>query len=413
MSVPPPYDPASIPPAPGTPPRGSLPATLATLLSLYVGLFLVSSVCSLLSDTLFLFFRIHLLTFVMAPLDFTVAVSSIGLYVAMGLTPRIPKRLFIPLACFLPLALAVTVPLLIHFHGSFAWIICAADLVQVGVGLAVVHQLQGGLRLRRPLVRPDHLKDRRFSWGHLLGFLAVNLFVLLPVALLYTVFCASMAVGHFSDGFVRLRPHGITVQARTYRRDDGKTVRLFPMAHVADLGFYRTLSDAFTDKSIVLLEGVTDDHGLLTNSISYKRMARAIGAAEQGEAFNPRGILVPADVDISVFHTNTIGLLNLVMLVHAKGPRPDIVLQLLQSTPEPGFEKQLFDDLLHRRNLHVIAELRERLESAEEFVLPWGAAHMPGIAGEIEKLGFRAVETRDFTVLRFRRRAPSVNASGE
>ena len=110
-----------------------------------------------------------------------------------------------------------------------------------------------------------------------------------------------------------------------------------------------------------------------------------------------------ADVDISVFSPNTIGFLNLVMLVHAKGLSPEIFMQLMRYTPSPGFEKELMDDLLHKRNLHVVEELRSRLDKSEEFIVPWGAAHMPGIASEIEKLGFRLEKTQDFTVLLFRR----------
>ena len=38
--------------------------------------------------------------------------------------------------------------------------------------------------------------------------------------------------------------------------------------------------------------------------------------------------MVPADVDIGIFSKETIGLLNLVMLVHARGLNPEILQQL-------------------------------------------------------------------------------------
>ena len=378
--------------------------TLAILLSLYLGLFLVDAVAALVNDSLALVLKVHLLNLLGVPLAFLLAVTSMGVYLLIGLTPSIPKRLCLPVALFIPLSLLVSFPLVIYFYGSSFLIACGVSLVQVFVGLAVLYHLRGGLRLSWPLVAEDQLKSRRFSWRHLLGFFAINLFVLLPGAVVYLFFCASMAVEHFSGGFVALRSHGLTVQARKYIRDDGKTVQLFPMAHVADPSFYKTLADSFTSNSIALMEGVTDDQGLLTNHINYERMAQMLGAAEQQKEFNPTlGELVAADVDISVFSPNTIGFLNLVMLVHAKGLSPEIFMQLMRYTPSPGFEKELMDDLLHKRNLHVVEELRSRLDKSEEFIVPWGAAHMPGIASEIEKLGFRLEKTQDFTVLLFRR----------
>jgi len=34
-------------------------------------------------------------------------------------------------------------------------------------------------------------------------------------------------------------------------------------------------------------------------------------------------------------------------------------------------------------------------------MVPWGVAHMPGIAKEIQKLGFHLDETHDYMVIRF------------
>jgi TraB/PrgY/gumN family len=178
---------------------------------------------------------------------------------------------------------------------------------------------------------------------------------------------------------------------------------LFPMSHVAERSFYRTLSESFTSNSIILMEGVSDERGLLTNRISYQRMAKSLGVAEQQKEFRPiQGEIVRADVDVEQFTTNTIGFLNLIMLVHSKGLNAEILMQIVQYSPSPGFEQELFDDLLRKRNRHLVEELRSRLSQSEQFVVPWGAAHMPGIEREIQKLGFRLDETRDFTAIRFR-----------
>ena len=113
------------------------------------------------------------------------------------------------------------------------------------------------------------------------------------------------------------------MQTRKYVRDDGKTIHLFPMAHVAEADFYQKISQTFPTNSLILMEGVTDEKNLLTNKISYDRMAKTLGLAEQHEKFAPtRGEMVDADVDVSQFSTNTLTLLNLVMLVHAQGLNP-------------------------------------------------------------------------------------------
>src|ERR1035441_1907555 len=110
----------------------------------------------------------------------------------------------------------------------------------------------------------------------------------------------------------KLRRGGMTVQTRQYVRKDGKTIRLVPMAHVGEADFYQKLSRSFPTNSIILMEGVTDRRNLLTNELSYKRMATSLGVTEQGEEFNPtQGEMVWADVDVEQFTTNTIGFFNL------------------------------------------------------------------------------------------------------
>jgi hypothetical protein len=150
------------------------------------------------------------------------------------------------------------------------------------------------------------------------------------------------------------------------------------------------------------MEGVSDNRNLLTNKVSYKRAATSLGLAEQVREFNPsRGEPVRADVDVEQFAKNTIDLLNLVTLVHAKGLNAATVPQLMQYSPPPHSEEQLFDDLLKKRNRHLLGEIQARLAQSENLIVPWGAAHMPGIAKEIQKAGFRLVDTRDYVVIRF------------
>ena len=201
-----------------------------------------------------------------------------------------------------------------------------------------------------------------------------------------------------------LHPAGFTVQVRKYVRNDGKTIELFPMSHVADAVFYQQVSQTFPTNSIILMEGVTDVNNLLTNKLSYKRMAKSLGLSEQKETFRPvRGERVRADVDVDQFSPATIDILNLITLVHAKGINPETLRQLLQFTPSPQIQDQLFDDLLWKRNQHLVGEIKSHLLLSDNIMVPWGVAHMPGIAKEIMKIGFRLDETHEYMVIRFRR----------
>jgi hypothetical protein len=112
--------------------------------------------------------------------------------------------------------------------------------------------------------------------------------------------------------------------------------------------------------------------------------------------------MVMADVDVKEFTTDTIGFLNLVMLFHAKGVTAENVLKVLRFSPPPHFEEQLFDDLLRKRNRHLLGELQARLPDSGQIIVPWGVAHMPGLAEGIQASGFRLDGTQDYTVIRFR-----------
>jgi hypothetical protein len=405
---PPPLPPESVP----KPSAGR--QVLAILLSVCLGLFLADAVVSLLDDSLSLCFGIHLLAGTRGMMCLLAMLMALLVYALMGLTPMIPKRLFLPLTLFNPLTTLAVVPFAIYAYGRLqevAWVISVCQLI---FGLSILYVVQGGFEFRWPLVAETHLAARRFSWRNLSVFLLVNLLVLLPAVILYLVLSAALAVGHFSEGFLALRPGGLTVQVRKYVRNDGKTIQLFPMSHVGESAFYLKVSQSFPSNSIILMEGVSDDRNLLTNKVTYKRMATTLGLAEQHEEFNPtQGEIVPADVDVAQFTTNTIGFLNLVMLIHSKGVNAETVLQLLRFSPPPHSEEQLLDDLLRKRNRRLLEELQARLPQTEHIIVPWGVAHMPGIAAEIQKAGFRLDETQEYVVIRFRSAGKDTKRTGK
>jgi hypothetical protein len=403
-SAPPPL--GAGPPPPLPPPSVPKPSVVrqlvAILLSACLGLFLADAAISLLDDTLIVLFGTHLLSGLRGMVCLFAMLVALVVYALMGLTPMIPKRLFLPLTLFNPVMALAVVPLLIYFYSRIQQVAWVISFGQVLFGLGILCLVQGGFKLRWPLVAATQLAPWRFSWRNLSFFLLANLLLLLPAVIGYLVLCASLAVGHFSDGFLALRPAGLTVRVRKYARNDGKTIQLFPMSHIGEFDFYRKVAQSFPTNSIILMEGVTDDRNLLTNKITYKRMATSLGLAEQHEEFNPtQGQMVPADVDVAQFTTNTIGFLNFVMLIHAKGLNAETVLKLLRYSPPPQFEEQLWDDLLRKRNRHLLEEIRARLPQTEHIIVPWGVAHMPEIAREIQSSGFRLDDTREYVAIRF------------
>lgn len=386
------------------PKSGSGRHLLVILLNLFLALFLASGFVSLMDDSLVLLFGLHLLTVMNGILTFIAMLAAVLVYGLMGLTPMIPKRVFLPVTLFYVAGLLVSLLILIYTFDRAPqgdWVL---SLCQVLLVMGLVWWLQGGVKFRWPIVEDKHLGDRSFSWGNLSVFVLVNVFVLLPAVIVSVFFLAALAVDHYSEGFMALRPNGFSVQVRKYVRNDGKTIELFPMAHVADARFYQKVSQTFPTNSIILMEGVTDDRNLLTNKISYRRMAKSLGLSEQRQEFVPkRGEMVDADVDVDQFSKDTIDFLNLVMLVHAKGMTPANVQTLMQYSPPPHLQDEFINDLVHKRNQRVLEEIRLELPETDNLMVPWGVAHMPGIARAIQKSGFRLSETQEYMVIQFRK----------
>ena len=227
--------------------------------------------------------------------------------------------------------------------------------------------------------------------------------VILPALLIFTAFSASLAVDHFTDGFLALRTSRLTVQVRNYvRDDDGKEIMLVPMSHVGESKFYKSLAASFPADAVILMEGVSDRSHVLPQKISYAKVAASMGAVEQVEVFRPPGEIVLADVDVSSFSPGTLELLKSVLLIHEKGVTADTLPTLLKPAP-PGLEKQVLDDLLTKRNRHLLGVLQERLANTNHIVIPWGAAHMPELAREIRKLGFHQVNQQRYMAISFGR----------
>lgn len=401
---------AETPPLLPTAQKTSSRRGLRVLLSLCLMLFLADGVISFVDDGSILFLNAHGLSLVRGLFSLATVLMAAGVYVLIGVLPAVPKRLFLPIPMFFLTGMLAMFTLAIfwyHHVEQIAFGISACELMVALCLLNATRRRDAGAPRGSPswpLVTTEQLGARGFSWKHLLGFVVVNVFVLLPCVAIYVFFFSARAVNRFSEGFVALHPGGFTVQVRKYVREDGKVIELFPMAHIADPSFYQQVSQSFPTNAVILMEGVSDSENLLTNKITYKRMASALGLSEQKETFAPpKNEVVRADVDVKQFSPGTLDFLNLVMLFHSKGVTSENLSRFLQYTPPPGFEEQLFDDLLTKRNEHLLGEIHSHLPTADSIMIPWGAAHMPGVARGIEKSGFHLSETRDYVVIRFGR----------
>jgi hypothetical protein len=373
---------------------------LATCLGVILALFLANAAVSFLDDSLLLFAGRQDLTVVRAL--FLLLMLPLGLiaYLMMALAPGVPKRVFLPVALFIPVSYVGVLPLFVYFHQHAAWIGWGVSTAQVLLGWWLVRWLNGKRGFRWPLVPDSRLRDRRFSWLNFTGMLLAALLVVLPALLFHTALSAKLAVGHFTAGFVDLRTSGVVMNVREYTRDDGRKITLVPMSHVGETDFYQNLSESFPADSVVLMEGVSDNRKVVQASSNYSKMAESIGVAEQQQVFRPKGKLVAADLDMSDFSPETLVMLKTAMLVHSKGVTAETMPILMKPTP-PGLEKILMEDILTKRNRHLLKVLHEHLPESNHIVIPWGAAHMPEISREIEKSGFKVTATRDYTAIRF------------
>jgi len=477
--VPPPPAIEAPPLLPPGPEKKSGRRSLAKVLSFCLWLFLLDGALSFVDDAVILLSGAHALSLIRGLISFATLVMALGIYLLIGITPAVPKRIFLPIPLFFLASLLAMFTLAIFWYHRIEQIALAVSTCELMLGVllvalsrrenflknsriepvsrsAAVSQTNGSASEcaaagfqhsrgpvqegdavredppshgatagqaarptsagigRRPLVTAEQLGVRGFSWANLLGFVALNLFVLLPLVAVYLFGCGARAVNHFSEGFMALHPSGFTVQVRKYVRDDGKAIQLFPMAHVAAPSFYAQVARSFPTNAVILMEGVSDKENLLTNKISYKRMAKSLGLAEQKETFapNPQEV-VHADVDVEVFSRETIDFLNLIMLFHSQGMTPENLAKFMSYSPRPGFEKQLFDDLLVKRNDHLLGEIRTTLQTSDNIMVPWGVAHMPGLAREIQKYGFHLAETRDYVVIPFGRGGRAAGTVGK
>ena len=376
--------------------------------NLYVVLFLIDGVLSLVNS-------VGVRLPVVQPLvALMVLVISLVLYVLMCCMRGFPKRAVLPLiicAVWADLFAALPLPIFLGMKNT----LIALSLLQVGLGIGTMVGLRVSTDNRQWLHGPSLFADLTFRWRRLAGFLALNIFLIGPLLGFYLLGSLSMAVTHFSNGFIQVDFQGMSVESRTYNHD-GKRVLLLPMVHIAQKEFYDQLMDSFpTTNSVVIPEGATDRNKLLTEGLGYERLAKSVGL----EAQDNRRILTArnekrCDVDISDFSPETIELLRACSELFRGWPDGNRIelLQNYLSIPEPDINV-VRADMLTQRNRRVTDCIAECVQVYDHVVVPWGALHMPGIERTLLEQGATIESRKRIMVLKWRPEKKPLTANEE
>lgn len=347
-----------------------------------------------------------------------VVLTSVPLYLSLGVDRRLPKMIFLPMIIFVfsCLSCAWVFPSL-PSDGGFGLLIAA---IQVGLSLVII------LHLRKENGQPT-LADADFyapffSLKNTLAFTAINL-LLAPLVLSLLLFGSARAfIEENATGFMRLAPEGLHMTEKVYSRGN-KTIRLAAMIHLGEKAYYDELTRSFASgRTIVLAEGVTDEKNLLRERLDYGKLADFLGLTTQerlqfkgrfigdedleeapadgeGEAVRESADVLRADVDISSFHPETIHFLD--ALGRQLKENSSTVQGLLafndwsKKNVTPQTHKIVMDDILYGRNKELIRNLRKAVGRYDSVIIPWGALHMPEIEKEVVKEGFQLREQRE------------------
>ncbi|MFC1461683.1 hypothetical protein ACFLQR_04115 [Verrucomicrobiota bacterium] len=328
-----------------------------------------------------------------------VLVMSFPLYFLIGCMRGFPKRVVLPMILFtswVGLFFALPLPIFLGIRNT----VLLLSIVQPCLGIVTLVILRYSAENRQWLHSRSDFEQLAFRWKRLFGFVAANVILVIPLLGVCLAVSLSLAISHLSRGFVHLGFRGISVEARTYLYE-GKNIFLLPTAHVAQPTFYKRLVEPLSvENTVVIPEGVTDKNKLLKESLDYSKLARRMGA----EAQDNRTIVADrsmelCDVDISEFSPITIDYLRTCISISGDWLSGDraMALQKCISAPDPDLDL-LWKDLVEFRNRRIIECITDHMQTYEHIVIPWGAAHMPGIERAILNWGGTIVGRRRIQV---------------
>lgn len=329
------------------------------------------------------------------------AILAMVLYFAYGLNRRLPIRILLPAQLWLVWSLIDYWPLELAF-GSLHSVFAAATQLILALILFQSNRIINGQS--RLLTRAQY-GGSGLDGGRLFKFFLINI-PLLPILLLILLFSLTSSVVEKSTaGFVHLKPNGIYMTEKTYFRN-GKQIQLIGMIHLARDQFYNDLNAAVPPRNtLILLEGVKDSKRLLDTGFNYGKIADILGLTSQrdnhfqGRLINetilksrPKAAgseidMLPADIDLKKFDPQTIKVLNALAryVLSAEKPLAGYLefSRWAQDNMDDDTNSLIMNDLLGKRNKHLLSYLPSALRRYDNLVIPWGALHMKELEQEL------------------------------
>ncbi len=331
-----------------------------------------------------------------------VAILCIPCLIALGLSPRLPGSIFLPLAIsglWLNLG-AAPLPIWIDSALRLAMTACVIQLAVAGAALFAIRRRNRGVGW---LLSPQSLVGPAFSLRHTLASILLVGFVLLPAAGIYSLVYVATALQKATDGFVVFDLAGVSLAERRFEQED-REIQLVGMIHIGEQSAYRDLFRSFaTESTVVLAEGVTDDSNLMKTRLSYAGAAANLGLApqrnieeyldaarEEASISDEWPHIQHADVDVATFSPDTLAFLESAAQMWSSDDLLAALVELSRDPKftDPGFLETLKGEVLDDRNTQLLLQLFDATLSYQRVIVPWGALHLPAIEAEVLERGY-------------------------
>jgi len=344
--------------------------------------------------------------------------------VSLILVPQLPKLVLLPLVL-------VSVWQLLGAPGVEWSILDRASQVKLDViALAAVALAFAINRARtgRLFISSADLPFHEGLVGRTIIAMPLALIALLVVGVGGVVSAVPTYVELQSRGYLHFASQGLEVRETTLVKGD-HTVHLIGMVHIGDPEFYRALYKGIPAEALVLAEGVTDRQDRMKAKPSYDNAARGLGLESQGEFQKllagsnmvdtpPAASTAPqpvaqanpaaphvlfADIDVSDLSPSTLRFLEAVGTVF-QAPSFSEAMQRYIAISQQFKEdevKGVMDEILTKRNDHVIAAFDKYEPQYRLIYMPWGALHLPGIEDKILARGYKVQSVRMLPIAKY------------
>ncbi|MGV7224753.1 MAG: hypothetical protein ACQ9MH_24945 [Nitrospinales bacterium] len=368
--------------------------------NLYLVLFLVDGVISLTDVIVARFLGGNSLFILRGIVAFLPFIFSFPLYFMLGSIAGFPKRIILPMIIFqvwCGLFFALPIPIFLGIQDTKLWL----SVAQPCLAIAALIYLRYKTKEKTWLYKKADFSHLVFQWKRLFAFVTTNVIVVFPLLTIYLAACISLAVSDLSRGFIRLDLNGISIETRAYTHQ-GHNLYLLPTFHVAEPEYFRILIESLPEASTaVILEGVTDKKRLLRHRLKYDQIAQSLGLeAQDNRMFSTGYVVKRCDVDTSSFSPQTLDILNKIGSAIHRWSSGNRLMVLAECVLLPSLDpKLLWQDLIELRNRRVVDCMRHCLKEHDNVLVPWGAAHMPGLEREILKWGLTESNRKQIRVL--------------